>query len=53
MLQRIGLQSIDKYVHYYHGDGVVQGFVIELGDKLVHITIIGYVNKLTTLVALF
>ena len=44
-LQRIGLQSSDKYVHYYHGDGVAQGFVVELGGGLVHITISGYVNK--------
>ena len=53
MLQPIGLQSSDKYVHYYYGDGVAQGFVVELGGGLVHITIIGCVNKLTTLVALF
>ena len=46
MLQRIGLQSSDTYVHY--GDGVV----VELGGGLVNITIIGYVNKLTILVAL-
>ena len=52
MLQRIGLQWGDKYVHYYYGDGVAQRFVVELGSGLVHITIIGYVNKLTTLVAL-
>ena len=31
MLQLIGLQSSDKYVHYYYGDGVAQGFVVELG----------------------
>ena len=31
MLQRIGLQSNDKYVHYYYGDGVAQSFVVELG----------------------
>ena len=53
MLQPIGLQSSDKYVHYYYGDGVAQGLVMELGGRSVHITIIGYVNKLTTLVALF
>ena len=53
MLQPIGLQSIDKYVHYYYGDGVAQGFVVELGCGLVHITIIECVNKLATLVALF
>ena len=52
-LQCIGLQSSDKYVHYYHGDGVAQGFVVELGGGLVHIIIIGCVNELTTLVALF
>ena len=40
MLQPIGLQSSDKYVHYY-GDGVAQGFLVELGGGLVHITIIG------------
>ena len=53
MLQPIGLQSSDKYVHYYYGDGVAQGFVVELGGGLVHITIIGLVDKLTTLIALF
>ena len=53
MLQPIGLQSSDKYVHYYYGDGVAQGFAVELGGGLVYITIIGLVNKLTTLVALF
>ena len=53
MLQPIGLQSSDKYAHYHYGDGVAQGFVVELGGGLVHITTIGYVNKLTTLVALF
>ena len=47
-LQRVGLQSNDKYVHYYYGDCVAQGFVVELGGGLVHIIIIGYVNKLTT-----
>ena len=52
-LQRIGLQTSDKYVHYYHGDGAAQGFVVELGGGLVHIIIIGCVNELTTLVALF
>ena len=41
MLQAIGLQSSDKYVHYYYGDGVVQGFVVELGGWLVYITITG------------
>ena len=41
MLQPIGLQSSDKYIHYYYGDGVAQGFVMELGSGLVHITIIG------------
>ena len=46
------LQSSGNYVHYYHGDGVGQGFVVELGGGLVHITIIWCVNKLTTLVAL-
>ena len=51
-LQRISLQSSDKYVHYYYGYGVAEGFVVELGDGLVHITIIGYVNRPTTLVAL-
>ena len=45
MLQPIGLQSSDKYVHYYYGDGVAQGFVVVLGGGLVHITIIGCVNK--------
>ena len=52
MLQLIGLQSSDKFVQYYYGDGVAQGFVVELGGGMVHITIIGCVNKLTTLVAL-
>ena len=56
-LQRVGLQSSDKYVqyHYYHyhyGDGDAQGFVVGLGGGLVHIVIIGGVKKLTTLVAL-
>ena len=41
MLQLIGLQSSDKYVHYYYGDGVALRFVVELGGWLVHITIIG------------
>ena len=50
--QRVGLQSNDKYVHHYYGDGVAQRFVVELCGGLVHIIIIGYVNKLTTLVAL-
>ena len=53
MLQLIGLQSSDTYIHYYHGDGIAQGFVVELGGWMVHVTIIGCVNKLTTLVALF
>ena len=35
LLQRGGLQSSDKYVHYYYGDGVAQGFVVELGGGLV------------------
>ena len=52
MMQPIGLQSSYKYVNYYHDDGVAQRFVVELGGGLVHITIIGSVNKLTTLVAL-
>ena len=37
----------------FYGNGVAQGFVVELGGGLVHITIIGCVNKLTTLVASF
>ena len=41
MLQPIVMQSSDKYVHYYYGDSVAQGFVVELGGGLVHITIIG------------
>ena len=49
-LQRVGLQSSDEFVHYYYGDGVAQGFVVELGGGLVHIIVIGCVNKLTTLV---
>ena len=52
LLQRVALQSSDKYVHYHYGYGVAQGFVVELGGGLMHIIIIGYVNKLTTLVAL-
>ena len=48
----VGLQSSDKYVQYYYGYCVAQGFVVELGDGLMHIIIIGCVNKLTTLVAL-
>ena len=43
-LQRVGLQSSDKYVHYYHGDGVAQGFVVKLGGGLVHIIINECVN---------
>ena len=35
------------------GDGLAQGLLVEFGGGLVvHNTIIGYVNKLTTLVAL-
>ena len=41
MLQPIGLQSSDKYVHYHYGDCVAQGFVVELSDGLVHIIITG------------
>ena len=52
MLQSIGLQSSNKFVHYFYGNGVAQSFVVELGGWLVHITIIGHVNILTTLVAL-
>ena len=37
MVQRIILQSSDKYVHYQYGYGVAQGFVVELGGGLVHI----------------
>ena len=51
-LQRVGLQLSDGYVHYYHGDGVAQGFVVKPGGGLVHGIINGCVNKLTTLVAL-
>ena len=40
-LQPIGLQSSGKYVHHFYGDGVAQGFIMELGGGLVHITIIG------------
>ena len=53
MQQRIELQSSDKHVNFfYHGDGVAQKFILKLGGGLVHIIIIGCVNKLTTLVAL-
>ena len=52
-LQRVRLQSSDKYVHYHYVDGVAQGFVVEVGCWLVHIIMIGRVNKLTTFVALF
>ena len=48
LLQRVGLQSSDKYVHYYYGYGVAQGFVVELGGGLMHMIIIGCVSKLTT-----
>ena len=41
LLQRVRLQSSDKYVHYYYGNGVAQGFVVELGGGLMHIIIIG------------
>ena len=44
LLQLIGLQSSDKYVHYYYGYGVALGFVVELGGGLVHVIIIGCVN---------
>ena len=56
LLQRIGLQSSDKYVHYIiiiYGDGFPQGFIWELVGDLVHNTIIGYVNKLTALAAFY
>ena len=52
LLQRVRLQSSVKYVHYYYGYGVAQGFVVELGGGLMHIIIIWCINKLTTLVAL-
>ena len=52
LLQRVALQLSDKYVHYYCGYGVAQGFVVELGGGLLHIIIIGCVNKLANLVAL-
>ena len=52
LLQRIGLQSSDEYVHYYYGYVVAQGFVVEFVGGLMHIIIIGCVNILTTLVAL-
>ena len=54
LLQGVGLQSSDKYVNYYHyySYGVAQGFELELCGGLMHIIIIGCVNKLTTLVAL-
>ena len=39
LLQRVGLQSSDKYIHhYYYGYGVAQGFVVELVGGLVHIS---------------
>ena len=48
-LLHIGLQSSVIY-----DDGIAQGFVVELGGGLVmHDTMIGYVNKLITLVALY
>ena len=50
-LQCVALQSGDKYVHNHYGDSVAQGFVVKLAGGLVHITIIGCVNKQTTLVA--
>ena len=52
VLQRVGLQSSNNYVHYYYGYGVAQMFVVELCGGLMHIIIIGCLNKLTTLVAL-
>ena len=51
-LQRVELQSSDTYVHYYYGDGVAQGFVVEFGGGLVHIIMIWCVNKLKILVTL-
>ena len=44
--------QVISIVHYYHGDGFAQDFVVNSGGGLVHITIIGYVNKLTILDAL-
>ena len=41
LLQHVGLQSSDKYIHYYYGDGVAQGFVVESGGGLMYIIIIG------------
>ena len=53
LLQRVRLQSSDNYIHYYYyGNGVAQGFVVELAGGLMHIIRIGCVNKLTTLVVL-
>ena len=52
LLQCVRLQSSDRYVHYYYGYGVAKGFVVKLGGGLMHIIIIGCVNKLTILVAL-
>ena len=41
------------FIIIIYGDGLAQGFVVELGDGLVvHNTMTGYVNKLTTLIAL-
>ena len=45
LLQRVGLQSSDKYVHYCYGYGVAQEFVVELGGGLMYMIIIGCVNK--------
>ena len=46
-------QVISMFITIIYGDGLAQGFVMELGGGLVvHNTLIGRVNKLTTLVAL-
>ena len=41
------------FIIIIYDDDLAQGFVVELGDGLVHNTITGYVNRLTTLVAFY
>ena len=48
-LQGFGMQEvISIFIVIVCGDGLAQGFVMELGGALVHNIMIGYVNKLKT-----
>ena len=42
-------QVISSDYYCYYGDVVAQGFAVEFGGGLVHITIIRYVNTLVAL----